>query len=154
MKISENFKIVPLVESANVGSSGVDTDSVDMGKLHSFCAMFEFGAITGNSILKVYAGATAGTKTTALAFKYRFGNGDTKAASADVLGAWTDVASTGLTLTAATFDHRVVVVEVESSEMPDAKQWLTLEIDATATTMNVAAIGVGDQRYDNSVTVI
>jgi hypothetical protein len=104
--------------------------------------VFVFGLITGNSILKVYSGATA-AKTTAIAFKYRLGAADYKVALADQLGAFTDVASTGLTLTAATYDHRMLTVEIDSQAMLDGKGWVTFEIDATATVMNVGAVGIG-----------
>ena len=110
-------------------------------------ALFLFGALTGNSILKVYSGASAGTKTTALAFSYRLGSADYKAATADQFGAATSVAAAGLTLTAATFDHRQVAITVDSDQMTDGEKWLTFEINSTATVMNVAAAGVGETRY-------
>jgi hypothetical protein len=146
MRASESLVFVPLIESKDYGSAGIDSDGVNMGKLHSLSAVFTFGAITGNSILKAYVGATA-TKTTAVAFRYRFGAADFKAATADQLGDATAVLSTGLTLTATTFDHRTVVVEIDSDEVPSATPWVTFEIDATATTMNVACVGVGASRY-------
>jgi hypothetical protein len=43
-----------------------------------------------------------------------------------------------LTLTAATYDHRMVTVEIDSQAMPDGKGWVTFEIDATATAMTSA----------------
>ena len=47
------------------------------------------------------------------------------------------MASTGLTLTATSFDHRQVVIEIDAQSMPDGKGWVTFEIDSTATAMNV-----------------
>lgn len=59
------------------------------------------------------------------------------------------------TLTAATFDHRKLVVEVESKHMLAEEQpWLTAEIDDTATEMNVACDGIAAMRYDNSVSLL
>lgn len=146
MRISEAFVAVPLIEAKDYGSAGIDSDGVNLGKLHSLSAFLVFGAITGNSVLKVYAGATA-AKTTAIAFKYRLGAADYKAASADQFGDATDVASTGLTLTAATFDHRQVAIEIDSDQTPDGKPWITIEIDSTATVMLVGAVGIGSPRY-------
>jgi hypothetical protein len=146
MRASESLVLVPLIESKDYGTAGIDSDAVNMGKLHSLSAVFTFGAITGNSILKVYVGATA-TKTTAVPFRYRLGAADYKAATADQLGDAVSVLSTGLTLTAATFDHRTVVVEIDADEVPSATPWVTFEIDATANPLNVAAIGVGAPRY-------
>ena len=83
MRFSERFKIAPLTESADVTTSGVDSYSVHMGKLHSGCWLVNFGAITADDALKVYVGASQGTKTTAVAFKYRLAAADTKAALSD-----------------------------------------------------------------------
>ena len=142
MRFSERIVPIPLIEAKDYGSAGIDSDGVNLGLLHGLTAVFTFGAITGNSVLKVYAGASA-AKTTAIAFKYRLGAADYKAALADQLGAFTDVASTGLTLTAATFDHRMVTVEIDSQAMPDGKGWVTFEIDSTATVMLVGGVGIG-----------
>lgn len=138
---------IHMIESKDYGSAGIDSDSVDMSLLSRISVALSFGAITGNSILKVYAGATAGAKTTALAFNYRFAGADYKAAGADILGDDTAVAAAGLTLTATTFDHRHIVVDVEADVMPAGKKWLTFEVDATATVMLLSSIGHGSPRY-------
>lgn len=151
MRASESFACVPLIEAKDYGSVGIDADSVNMGRLHSLTALLLFGAITGNSILKVYSGATAGAKTTALAFKYRLGAADFKVNLADQFGAFTSVASTGLTLTAATYDHRQVAVTVDADQMTDGEKWLTIEIDATASVMLVGAAGIGAPRYPGNL---
>jgi hypothetical protein len=72
MRFSERLVPIPLIEAKDYGSAGIDSDGVNLGLLHGLTAVFVFGAITGNSILKVYSGATA-AKTTAIAFKYRLG---------------------------------------------------------------------------------
>jgi len=150
---SESHILIPLCEAKDYGSAGVDFDSVHMGRIHSLSVAIDFGAITGNSILKVSHGATEGTKTTDVAFKYRFGGGDFKAASADILGAATAVASTGLTLTATTYDHRLLVIEVDADTITDGQPWLTVSIDATASVMLCGAIGVGNPRYEGNTAV-
>lgn len=142
MRLSESLVTIPLIESKDYGSAGIDSDGVDLGKLNSFAAVFVFGAITGNSVLTVYAGATA-AKTTAIAFSYRLGAADYKAATADQLGAFTAVASTGLTLTATTFDHRMMVIDIDPQSMPDGKGWVTFSVDATASVLNIGAVGIG-----------
>lgn len=146
MRLSESLILVPLIESKDYGSAGIDADGVNLGLLHGFTAAFVFGALTGNSVLKVYAGATA-AKTTAIAFSYRLGAADYKAALADTLGDQTAVASTGLTLTATTFDHRIVTIDIDPDTLPSGKPWITFEIDSTATAMNVGAVGVARPRY-------
>lgn len=147
MRASESLQFIPVVEAKDYGSAGIDFDSVYIGRLLSLSFAINFGAITGNSILKVSTGATEGTKTTDIAFKYRFGGGDYKAASADILGDPVAVASTGLTLTAATYDHRLLVIEVDADNVTDGQPWVTLSIDATATVLLVGGMGVGYPRY-------
>lgn len=147
MRVSEEFAKVHLIEPANYGSAGVDSDSVNMGRLNHLSACLMFGALVGNSVLKVYSGASAGAKTTALAFKCRVTSADYKAANADQLGAFTSVTAAGLTLTAASFDHRMVHIGIDADQMPEGEKWLTIELDATATTLNVAADGTGWPRY-------
>lgn len=156
MRISESLQFIPVVEAKDYGSAGIDFDSVHIGRLRTLSFAINFGALTGNSILKVSAGATEGVKTTDMAFKYRFGQGDYKAATADILGDATAVASTGLTLTAATFDHRLVVIEVDADNGVDGQPWITLSIDATATVLLVGGMGVGAPRYPDhtNLTVI
>jgi hypothetical protein len=146
MRLSESLILVPLIEAKDYGSAGVDADGVNLGLMNGFTAAFVFGALTGNSILKVYAGATA-AKTTAIAYSYRLGAADYKVALADTLGDQIAVASTGLTLTATTFDHRIVTIDIDPDTLPSGKPWITFEIDATATAMTVGAVGVCRPRY-------
>lgn len=147
MRFSESFKQIPVIEPKDYGSAGIDGDSVDMRLLHSVCFNITFGAITGNSVLKFYSGASTGTKTTALAFKYRLSDADYKASGADGYGDLTSNAAAGLTLTATSYDHRTLIVEFDAGDMTDGEEWLTVEIDSTATVMLVACVGIGDPRY-------
>lgn len=147
MRFSERLKIAALTESADVTTSGVDSYSVHTGKIHTGCWLVNFGSVTADDTLKVYTGASQGTKTTAVAFKYRLAAADTKNALSDTFGAFTDVASTGLTLTAATFDHKLVVVEIDSQAIDDDKPYVTLEIAGSATTQNVSIVFVGEPRF-------
>jgi len=146
MRFSESFKVAALTESADVTTSGVDSYSVHMGKLHQGCWLVNFGAITADDTLKVYTGASQGTKTTAIAFSYRLAAADTKVALSDTFGAFTAVASTGLTLTAATYDHKLLIVEIDSQAIDDAKPYVTLEIAGSATTQNVSIVFIGRAR--------
>jgi hypothetical protein len=147
MRFSERYKVLPLTESADVTTAGVDTKSINMGKVHEACFLLNFGAVTGDDALKVYVGAATATKTTAIAFKYRLAAADTAGVLSDTQGAFTDVASTGLTLTAATFDHKLVVVEVDSQAIADATPFVTLEIAGSATAQNISIVAIVQPRY-------
>lgn len=155
MRISEQFFRIPVLEPKDWEAGG-DGDSIHMGKLHSAEFLLAFGAVTGDAVLKFYVGATAGTKTTAVAFKYRMSTVDFNSASADVFGAATDVASSGLTLTAATFDHRLVSIEFDSQAIADATPYLTMEVSAAASALllSCTATGVGREKANVATTVI
>jgi len=145
-RISETHQFIPVLEPADY-EAGIDFDSVHMGREHSLSVAIAFGAITGDAVLTVNTGATEGTKTTAVAFNYRFGGGDFKAASADILGAPVAVSSTGLTLTAATFDHRMIVIEIDADAVTDGQPWVTLSLSNAASVLLASAVAVGKPRY-------
>lgn len=146
-RFSESTVLATLIESKDYGSAGIQSDAVHLGKMSSVTVLFTFGAVTGNSILTFYASAARDLITTALAFNYRVGAAAYKAALADQFGDIVAVTSAGLTLTAATFNHRQLVVEFDSDSFKDGSPWLTCNIDATATVMNVGAFAIGKARY-------
>lgn len=153
MRVSEALQSIPQLESANYGSSGSDLTSFHIGRLLSVSVYIIFGSLTGNSVLTVNTGATRGTKTTAIAFKYRIPSGAWNAASGDVLGDPQAVTSAGLTLTAATFQHKFIVVEIDADNGTDGQPWVTVNIDPTATTMNAAALALAYPRYPGHTDV-
>jgi len=146
MRISEQKILVPILEPLD-SQAGIDGQSVNMGLLHSIALPLCFGAITGDAVLKFYVGATDGTKTTAIAFKYRTATGVYKAASADLYGAATAVAATGLTLTAATFKNKTHMIEFDAQEIADATPWLTIELSAAASALLVSCVAIGTPRF-------
>jgi|GEM_PF-2692488 len=152
MRLSEQFGIVPLIEADDYGSAGIDSDSIKLSTAHWVTALLTFGEITGNSVLKVFSGATAGAKTTALTFTYRVSGADFKTDGADQYG--TAATSAALTLTAASYDHRAVLVEVDPQAVTDGEPWITVEIDATATALNVGGFALVRPRYAPALTAI
>jgi hypothetical protein len=144
-RLSESLVIFPLLEAID-GQNAIDSDGVNLGLFNSFTAAFSFGAITGNSVLIVYAGATA-AKTTAIAFTYRVTAAAHKAALSDQYGDATAVAATGLSLVAATFNHRGLVIEIDPDTMPSGKPWVTFEFDNVSSVLLLAGLGIGAPRY-------
>lgn len=153
-RTTEHYKIVPVIEAKDYGSAGIVADSINSGKAHQISFLLTFGAITGNSILTVNSGASAATKTTAETFWYRLGGADYKVDGADGYGNWTS--SAALTLTAATYDHRSLIIEVDPSTLTADQPWVTLDIDATATVMLVGGHAIVVPRYasHSAATVI
>ena len=148
MRISESFILIPVLEALDT-QAGIDGQSINMGLLHSVCFPINFGAVTGNAVLKFFVGATDGTKTTSIAFKQRLSTGVYKAASADLYGALTaaTVAADGLTLTAATYANKTLIVEFDAQEIAAATPWLTLELSAAATVLLTSCVAIGVVRY-------
>jgi hypothetical protein len=147
MRFSERYKVLALTESADVTTNGVDSKSIHMGKLHEACFLLNFGAVTADDTLKVYVGAATATKTTAVAFKYRLASADTTAAGSDAQGAFTAATSSGITLTAATYDHKLLLVEVDSQAIDDATPFVTLEIAGSGTTQNISIVAIVQPRW-------
>ena len=152
MYLSEKLVIVPAMEPADKAGAGDDTDSINIGDLNWLTFVITFGALTGDSVLKLYTGAAVATKTTAETFTYRLASGDFEAASADLYG--TPATSAALTLTAATYDHKILIVEVDPATLTDAQPFVTLEISAVANPCNVAVVAIGEPRYAVSATVL
>jgi hypothetical protein len=150
-----------LCEPADHQSAGLDYESVNMGLLHGLRITVSLGAITGNdAVFKLYGGATSGTKTTAIPFKYRKSSADFKATGNDQYDALSAevVAGTGLVLADATaWDHRQIVIDVESIDMPAGLPWLTVEVDdGSASGLLMSAVGQPFPRYtaNNMPTVV
>lgn len=155
MRLSEQLMFIPLIETEAYGGAGCDSDAVNVGLLNSFSAVFAFGDITGDSVLTVYKGATAAlaaAKGTAIAFRYRLAAADATNTLADTFGSETAVAATGLTLTAATYDHKLLVVEIDPDELA-GYPYLVFSIDSTANPMDCSCLGIGQARYSGVTTL-
>ena len=149
MRFSEQYIFIPVFEALDT-QAGIDGQSINMGLLHNVCFPLNFGAVTGDAVLKFYVGATDGTKTTAVAFDYRLSTGVYKAASADLYGAVTAVASAALTLTAATITTKTILIEFDSEAIAAATPWLTAELSAAATVLLTACVAIGRPRYQSN----
>lgn len=160
-RISESKFLAVVAESKDYGSAGVTTCSVNMGGLHSVAFEFNFGAITGNSTLIFYASAARATTTTALPFYTRLGSAVFSASgnnSADQWGARTLQAATGITLTAATYQHKQLVCEFDSdffqsspSPTVDKQPWLNCVVSSAATVLLMGITLVGNPRYPGNL---
>jgi hypothetical protein len=57
------------------------------------------------------------------------------------------VASTGLTMTAATFDHRVMAIEIDPDTLGGTNHWVAFNFSSVGNPMLVSGFGVGRLRY-------
>lgn len=157
--LSQNCAIIPILVDEDVNNL-VDTDSIDMkGWDHCCMIISHSAAVTGDNVFTVSAGATDGTKTAAIYFIYRYGGAACKTTLADVLSAPSSKVNT-LTLTAATFQGRVLVIEVDAADMQSSGtlyRYLTANFDGTATVGTVSGFAVltrGRFMQDINATVV
>lgn len=140
-------KIVPILSSADI-NAGVDSDSVDMQGAKSVSFLCIFGpsyAGANPAIMKLYSGATHGTKTTAMTFNYRYGGAAIKSANADVLS---DIASSAaLSIARATMVSRLLVMEVNVDQITDGHRYLTVEVGAEADAGELSIVALLDPMY-------
>ncbi len=153
MNLAQKLRFVPIVNTADY-NNGADGDSINMGKASRATIIIMFGAITGDSILKLFSGAANAAKTSALTFKYALGSAVVGTASADVLAAQTT--SAALTLVAATYANKMLVLEIDAAQMDiaNSKKWLTLEIGAEASAGIAHAVAIIEPRYSDSTTLL
>lgn len=148
--MSKEPQIIPLLSPADQQAGGITTDSVHTGKLNMLRLVIMTGVLTGDgATIQFYAGATAGAQTTEVFPYYRVSSADVGAASADVFGARTVTPSGGILLTpAASWDQRVITVEIFPDQMPEGKPWLTLQVeDGSASAQFQSIVGIGEPRY-------
>lgn len=154
MRILDTLAVIPIFEPLDA-QAGLDADSFKLQNVAEADIVLMFGAVTGDAVLSVYCGATAAAKTTKIPFRYRLSSGDFKAASADLYAAEATDADGDLTLTAATYDHRVLVIHLDSAEVPEAKPWITLVLDATASVLLCSGLAIGGRvRHQPALTAI
>ena len=145
--MSQALKFVPVLASANI-NAGVDCDSVDMAGVKSATFAVVFGpsyAGAAGAILKLYEGASHGTKTTALTFNYRYGSAAIKAATADVLSAI--ATSAALQIATATMVNRLLLIELNADQMTDGMSHLTLEVGAEADAGEMTVVAILDPMF-------
>jgi hypothetical protein len=153
MNLASKFKIVPVLHTADYNGGAVG-DSINMGKAYRATFILTFGAITGNAVLYLYSGITAGTLTSPLEFSYALGSADIGSVNADVLAA--QAKSSALTLTDATYQNKMLVIEIDTGDMDLAndEEWLTLYISDAAAAGIVHVVAVLEPRYSSGATVL
>lgn len=146
MKVVQNVHIVPLTAQGEDATASLDLDSFKMNHWESaaICILFA-AALTGNNVLTVNGGLTVGAKTVALSFNYRLGSAAPKNATADVLALEQAAKVATLTLTAATYQGKMLVLELEATDLQSANviyPWVTVNLDGTASVGTVTAWAV------------
>lgn len=120
--------VMVLAPDADLYAADPATDIVNMGRYgHAQFVIMEGAGGTGTVKIEVEACSdNTGSDNEAIAFKVREGS----AADPEVNGTLTDVAAAGHTTTAGA--QKVVVVEVDSEDLPEGKPWLRLQLTEVA----------------------
>ncbi len=139
MRLAEQHKIVHVLEPED-HNAGVDGDSISLENYGHVTFIIAFGELTGNAILTINSGASAGTKTTAETFNYRACATDLKSAGGDLLAA--ETTSAALTLTAVTYEDRFIVVEMDADEFTNGQQWITPALSSAASEIFASIIAI------------
>ena len=140
MRLTEMCPPVYVLKPGTDYQAGIDGESINTENCSHVAFLLQFGTLTGDAVLTVNSGASDGTKTTAETFYYRLASAAQGAATADTFGA--QASSAGLTLTAATYSNKLMVVEIPCSELTDGQPWLTMNFSAAADALNVAVTAV------------
>ncbi len=153
-RMSERLNIVYVLQPADHGGAAATGDSVHMGRVKRAMFLIQQGAVgTGNPVLTLKSGASAGAETTSETFRYRLADADQGSANADQYADW--ATSSALTLTAATYDQKILVVEIDSDELTVDQPWLTLSL-TNVTAVTAAVVALLEPRFEanDPLTVI
>lgn len=149
-RLCEEKKIIFAVEPEDFNAAGITLESVCMKDYGHYTLILLFGELTGDSVLKIREGATDGATTADITFSYRATATDLKSSGGDTLG--TEATSAALTLTAATYEDRMIVVEIDAAQLTDGYDWITPIIDDVATELFVAGVIIlSEPRYAAAV---
>ena len=151
MRFSENHGIVSVLQPGD-HQAGADGDSFQLGPVyrHATIIIVMEDITTAGPEVKVYSGATAGTKTTAENFHIRKSTADHATDGADVFGAFSD--SEDYSLTHGDDEDRMLVIEIDAAELTDGQSWVTLNVDADADEFTACAIAIlSEPRYARNV---
>jgi len=147
--------IIPLCAQATDITSNAELDSFNMsGYEHATIIMLFAASLTGDNVLTVEAGATDSSDTSDATFHYRLGSAAPGSASADVLAA--DATAATLTLTAATYQGKMLVLEIDGDELPKSGETvynhITVDFDGSASTATVTAFAIlSKPRYAKAI---
>lgn len=152
---SQENVIIPLCAGATSITSNAEMDCVNMSGYDQLTFVFIFAAsLVGDGVLTLECGATDGADTSDATFHYRLGSAAPGSATSDVLA--DDATSAALTLTAATYQGKMLVVELHADELPKSGEtvynYVTADFDGTNSTGSVTGIAIlSKPRYAKAI---
>jgi len=153
---SEKIKIVPVANNEALDPATAYTDGINMANFHRATFILQFHTLGGaDTHVWVYSGASEGSYTSTVPYRYAFGGATIKTANCDKLAAWTAAdGATALHITNATYSGYMLIIEVDASDMDVANQeeWLSIGFLDTDTgcTGNVTVVALLSPRYTSN----
>jgi hypothetical protein len=149
MRLSHKAGIVYVLKPAD-HAAGVTGESINTKGCSLVTFLVQCATLTDNggagADLTIKSGAADGTQTTAETFYYRTAGAVQAAAGADVYAAEASAAT--LELLKATFDSKLIIIEVPVSEITQDQPWLTLALNNHGTAANLSVVAIlGGLRY-------
>lgn len=147
MRLSERNGIVFVYKPQDTGGAAVTGESIKMDKYSHITYVVQCGVLTGGAnVLTVKSGATDGTQTTAETFQYRLADADQGGAGADGYADW--ASSSSLTMTAATYDNRTLIIEMDAAALTDGQPWLTIALTGVSNPGLISIVAIlSEPRY-------
>lgn len=129
MRLCELTKIVPVFTCAADMSGTITGDSVCVKNFGhaTFILVFD-GTVDGAAALTLKQGATDAAATAALACDYTYTAVDIGSDGAETLAALANDSDGAISLTEATYENRMMVIEVDCKTMTDGYDWIDLII--------------------------
>jgi hypothetical protein len=132
---SQNNQVVQLVVAGYDTNTAVEFESFSMKAYEEACIVIMFNdSLTGDGVLTVECGATDSADTSDMTFHYRLASAVNQTTSADIYAA--DATAATLTLTAATYQGKTLLIEFSSKDLPKSGltvyDWVTVDIDGAA----------------------
>lgn len=147
--------IIPLTTLSADCTANLECDSFSLKHWDHATIMIMFSAtLSGDNVLTIECGATDSADTSDATFHYRLASAAPNVANSDVLAA--DATAATLTLTAATYQGKMLVLEIDAEELPKSGEtvydWVTVDLDGTASTCTCMAFAVLSRgRYADAI---
>lgn len=149
MRLSEEKGIVYVLKPADY-AAGATGESINTKNCSNVTFLLQCATFTDNAgagaDLTIKSGASAATQTTAETFYWRVATAAQAAAGADIFGTAAGVAgetaATTLELLKATYDSKLLVLEVPVAELTADQPWITLALNAHGTAANCSCVAI------------
>ena len=153
---SQNNGIVQLVVAGYDSNTAVEFESFSMKKYNHATIIIMFNdSLTGDNVLTVECGATDSADTSDATFHYRLAGAVNQLTGADLYAV--DATAATLTLTAATYQGKTLIIELDADELPTSGStvydWVTVDLNGAASGASLigACAILSEPRYSGAI---